>query len=256
MAEKNESSVLFSLQELMSLEEERINEEEATKAARERAERERVEAEARARREAEERNLRAEEERRRAEELRKREEEARLEAIRQAELQKAAHEAEHKSRMEALTAQQAHEQQLAALRTDSQKKKLTIAVGVVAALLVFGGIGGVVAFNNAQEKAEREKAILLAQAEQLKAEADQNVRRLEEQLRTSASLSEAQKAALEQQIADAKKAAESAGKDVSNVKAGSGGSARPSQPRPSTGGGKKTGGGSSCTPGDPMCGDL
>lgn len=256
MAEKNESSVLFSLQELMSLEEERINEEEATKAARERAERERVEAEARARREAEERSLRAEEERRRAEELRKREEEARLEAIRQAELQKAAHEAEHKSRMEALSAQQAHEQQLAALRSDKQKKKLTIAVGVVAALLVFGGIGGVVAFKNAQEQAEKEKAILLAQAEQLKAEADQNVRRLEEQLRTSASLSEAQKAALEQQIADAKKAAESASKDVSNVKAGGGGTARPSQPRPSTGGGKKTGGGSSCTPGDPMCGDL
>ncbi len=47
------------------------------------------------------------------EEQRRREEEARLEAMRQAEIEKARAEAEHRARMEALTSQQAHEQELA-----------------------------------------------------------------------------------------------------------------------------------------------
>ena len=77
MADQKESSVLFSLKELMNLEEDRIREEEAQKAARARAELEAREARERAAREAEERRLREEEERRRSEELRKREEQTR-----------------------------------------------------------------------------------------------------------------------------------------------------------------------------------
>lgn len=250
MAEKNESSVLFSLQELMNLEEERINEEESAKAARERAERERSDAEARAKRDAEERALRAEEDRRRAEELRRREEEARLEAIKHAELAKAQHEAEHKSRMEALTAQQAHEQRIAALQSDEHKKKLKIGIGVAAGVLIVALVGGGMAFKSASEKAEREKAALLAQAESLKAEADQNVKRLEEQLKTSTTMSEAQKAALEKQIADAKLAAAAADKEVKGKSTG-GGAVRP---KTTTGGSSKPKS-SHCAEGDPMCAD-
>ena len=82
MAEQKESSVLFSLKELMNLEENRIKEEEAEKAARARAEAERKAREDAERRAAEERRLREEEEARRGEEQRKREELARVEAIR------------------------------------------------------------------------------------------------------------------------------------------------------------------------------
>ena len=83
MSEQKESSVLFSLKELMNLEEDRIKTEETSKAEQARqAEQARLDAE-RAAREAEEARIHAENEKRRLEESRQREETARLEAIRQ-----------------------------------------------------------------------------------------------------------------------------------------------------------------------------
>ena len=140
MAEQKESSVLFSLKELMNLEEDRIKEEEAEKEAKARAEREARESAERAARAAEERRLREEEEARRNEEQRRREEAARLEAIRHAEIEKAKAEAEHAARLQAMTAQQQHEAQIAAVQSDQSKKQLKIAVGVVAGFLVIGGV--------------------------------------------------------------------------------------------------------------------
>ena len=93
MAEQKESSVLFSLKELMNLEENRIKEEEAEKDRRARHEAETRASAERAARDAEERRLREEEERRRSEEQRQREEAARLEAIRHGEIEKARAEA-------------------------------------------------------------------------------------------------------------------------------------------------------------------
>ena len=102
MSEQKESSVLFSLKELMNLEEDRIKQEEETKRAQaEAAERSRLDAERRAREE-EEARIRAEENRRRTEEARSREENARLEALRLAEVEKARVEAEQRARMEAM----------------------------------------------------------------------------------------------------------------------------------------------------------
>src|SRR6478736_5443554 len=100
MAEQKESSVLFSLKELMSLEENRIKEEEADKEAVARAEAEAKAAAERAAREAEERRL----------------------------------------RMEELAAQQAHEQQIAALNSDQGKKRLKLVVGIISAVLVIGAV--------------------------------------------------------------------------------------------------------------------
>ena len=127
MAEEKESSVLFSLKELMSLEEDRIAKEEADAKAREDAARRAREDAERAAREAEELRLREEEERRRQEEARRREEEARVEALKQAEIERARAEQEQKARMEALSAQQEHERRLAELNRDKGKKKLKIA---------------------------------------------------------------------------------------------------------------------------------
>jgi colicin import membrane protein len=139
MSEEQESSVLFSLKELMSIEEERIrSEEEEAKAQKAAAEQARLEAEQRAREE-EAARLAAEEERRRLEEQRAREEAARLQAIQQAEMLKAQQEAEQHARMAAMTAQQEHERALATITQDRSKKRLRIALIVGAIVVVLGG---------------------------------------------------------------------------------------------------------------------
>jgi colicin import membrane protein len=144
MAEQKESSVLFSLKELMNLEEDRIKKEDDDRKRTEEAENAaRADAERRAREE-EERRLRAEEDRKRGDEARMREEAARLEAIRHGEVEKARVEAEGAARMEALRRQQEHEKELHGLSQDKHKKRLTyIALGsgfVLVAALVGGGI--------------------------------------------------------------------------------------------------------------------
>lgn len=144
MAEQKESSVLFSLKELMNLEEDRIKKEDDDRRRQEAAETQaRLEAERRAREE-EERRLRTEDERKRGDEARMREEKARLEAIRHGEVEKARVEAENVARMEAQRRQQEHEKELHVLSQDKHKKRLTyVALGsgfVLVAALVGGGI--------------------------------------------------------------------------------------------------------------------
>ena len=125
MAAQQETSALFSLSELMRLEQNRIAEEEeqrkATILAEENARRESE----RLAREQEGVRLKLEEDRRREEAEREREHAARLEAIRQAEIERARVEAEQRGRLEALSAQQQHEQKLAALQSDAGKKRLS-----------------------------------------------------------------------------------------------------------------------------------
>ena len=129
MAEQKESSVLFSLNELMGLEEERIKEEEAAKAAQAEAERKAREAEELRLRQEEQRKLDEEEAKRRAAEMAVKEEEARLEAIRQAEIEKAKAEAENEARLLAMKEQQRHEAQLAALELPNTGVALAIDIG-------------------------------------------------------------------------------------------------------------------------------
>src|SRR5678816_3695297 len=114
MAEQKESSVLFSLKELMNLEEDRIRQEDEEKKKRAEAEvLARQEAERRAR-DQEQARLHAEEERRRGED-------------------------EQRARLEAMSQQQAHQLQLSTLQHDEHKKKLqrmvTLSVGGGAILL-------------------------------------------------------------------------------------------------------------------------
>src|SRR6266511_6068292 len=173
MAEQKESSVLFSLKELMNLEENRIKEEEQEKDRRARAEAERRAREDAERRAAEEARLRAEEESRRADDQRKREEAMRLEAIRMGEIEKAKAEAEHQARLQQMAAQQAHEQHLAALHGDQSKKRLKLIVGVVSAVLVLGGVVAGVAFKKSADEARRIQAANLAEQTRRDAELKQ-----------------------------------------------------------------------------------
>ncbi len=142
MSEQKESSVLFSLKELMSLEESRIKEEEDAKKKKTEAETAaRLDAERRSR-EDEERKLRDEEERRRQDELRRKMEEAQVEAAKHAEIEKCKLEEQHRLQMEAVAQQQAHERQIQVIQ--SQKRKgahpgLLAGIGVVL-LLAIGAI--------------------------------------------------------------------------------------------------------------------
>jgi colicin import membrane protein len=247
MAEQKESSVLFSLKELMTLEEDRIREEEAEKEAQARAAHEAKMAAERAAREAEEARLRTEEEQRQREESRRREETARLDAMRQAEIERARAEAEQRARLESMTAQQAHEQTLAALSQDKHKKRLQIMVGVIGGMLLIGGVGGVMFFQQAKAEADRKMAIESAQRKEfeekvtkLQRDFEMATRKEEELKRSLASAKDdAEKARLKEQYDQAQNAtrAASAAARGGTGKAPSSGAAKPA-----------------CNPNDPLCG--
>ncbi len=250
MSEQKESSVLFSLKELMSLEEDRIRGEEAEKAAAAAAaEKARLDAE-RAAREAEEARIRAEEERRRLEDQRSREETARLEAIRVAEVEKARVEAEQRARLEAMAAQQHHERSLAAIHGDESKKKLRkILLAVAIAVPIIGGTAGFLIYRSIQEN----KAQIAAQQAQA-AQLEEEKRKLEAQMREqqskvdgllsqlSSAKDEATRIALQKQLDEERVKQEAMKKGIG------GGGARPAA---GAGAPKK-----SCPPGDPLCSDL
>lgn len=153
MGQQQDSSVLFSLKELMHLEEDRVKDEEQRVRARLEAE-EQARREAEAKRRAEEQaRMAAEDARRREHEQRAREEAARLEAIRVAELEKARLEAENAARLQALRAQQEHEQKVAELGRDSSKRKLTWLAAGSTLFLVAALVGGGFAIKSQMDRA-------------------------------------------------------------------------------------------------------
>jgi colicin import membrane protein len=251
MAEQKESSVLFSLKELMNLEEDRIKQEADEKKRRADGEAQsRLDAERRAR-EQEQARLLAEEDRRRNEDLRKKEEAARLEAIRHGEIEKARVEAEQRARLEAMTKQQEHERQLSALKHDEHKKKLqrmVMFIGGGAAIVIALGLG----WYFGVKKPEDEKRAAEVVAQQL--QRDEEVKRLTKQLEDQQTkvgelmqqLASAQddktRAELKQKLAEAQK------QQQGLVQRAAGGGPRPAgdKPKPPC----------NCQPGDPLCSCL
>jgi colicin import membrane protein len=255
MAEQKESSVLFSLKELMSLEEDRIKDEEASK---ERQVQMQLQAqrdvEQRAR-DAEQARINAEQERMRQEEQRRREEDARLDAIRQGEVEKARMDAENRGRMEAMQKQQSHDLQIAALNQDKKKKSLTYALagGGVLFLLVLGGGAYAVNAMNAKAAAEAKR-----HQEELQ-ESDKKVAALQATL----SSQQAEVDRLNGAVANAKtdgereaarKALEAAKSTAAKTSAALGGVRTGGAVAPAGGGAPKKA--CNCTPGDPLCSCL
>ncbi len=254
MAEQKESSVLFSLKELMNLEEDRIRQEDEERKRRAEAEvQARLEAERRAR-EQEQARLQAEEERRRTDEQRKKEEAARLDAIRHAEVEKARVEAEQRARIEAMSRQQEHQLQMSALEHDEHKKKLqriaTFGVGGGAILLI-GGLflyfGKIKPESDARELAARQA--LVQQAEESKklqqqlSEQTQKINDLLGQLSTAQD--DKTRAELQKKIADAQRAQANIQKRQHGG-GGGGDDSAPSKPKAPC----------NCQPGDPLCSCL
>jgi colicin import membrane protein len=185
---QQETSALFSLKELMRIEETRIQEErEQRRRQTEAAERAQQEA-ARAAREREAARVRLEEERRLDDARRVREEAARLEAVRAAEVERARVEATERAKTEALSAQRVHEQRLAAIGAGETKKRLRWATWFGAAAcvaLVAGGAGlyyGQIK-PSADERTRGLEAIIAqrrAQTEEMQRAIDAQNRRLQE----------------------------------------------------------------------------
>jgi len=243
MAEQKESSVLFSLKELMSLEEDRIRQEENEKKRQEEAALQaRLDAERRVR-EQEEARIRAAEEERRAHEQRAREEGARLDAIRHAEMEKARLDAENAARLEQLRHQQEHERQIHAMSQDKSKKKLQWIAAGSAVFLLIALIGGGVAIKSSLDKQQ----MLEEQLNSLNSESAA----LKSKLGSATSPEE--RARLQAEL-DAKEQAIKDLKDHPNTVS--------TAPRPAvrTGGAPKPKADPSkpcnCTPGDPLCSCL
>lgn len=144
MSTTNDTSVLFSINQLVNDYETRLLEEQAEAARKaEVEEKARLEA-ARIAREEEARREHEANMRRIAEESAKREEAARLEAIRLAAIERARIEAERQAQIEMQSKQREHELALEALREDEKKKKLerSIRFGAVAGVLLIAGLVG------------------------------------------------------------------------------------------------------------------
>lgn len=250
MAEKKESSVLFSLRELREIEEERIQEEHS---AKKRAEEERIraqqEAERRAREEEEGRRRAAEEAERRAREAvenREREERLRVE------------EAERRARVEAqaqLEHQRMHKE-LEIRAIEAQKKKPTWLIAVAGGLVLVVGILGFWAYNRSQQ-ADKERAEAAAQLKQLQdsindaqTKYDGAIKEVDDKYqKLLAAKTDAEKAAAQAALDEAKRKQAAQGKILSDLKTkarkGGGG-----------GDGKKDDGkiNVKCDPNDPLCG--
>lgn len=248
MAEQKESSVLFSLKELMNLEEDRIKQEEDQKRRQEEeAARARAETERRAREE-EESRLRAAEDKRRAEEQRSREEATRLEAIRHGEVEKARLDAENAARLEQMRHQQEHERQLAVVTQDKSKKRLVLIASGIGVLLVGALVGGAVLYSNAQKKQQE----LQAQLTDLTSKQEENNRKMKDlQGELATATTPEQKAELERQIEEAKQKAADLAAEQQSVKSGHtpthvGHVAAPTVHLPKC----------KCAAGDPLCSEI
>ncbi len=253
MAEMRDSSVLFSLSQLMCLEQQRVREEEeARQKAREASQRARLEAERRVREEEEERS-RVAEAPLRAVETARREESVRHEAMRLAGMEKARIEAEQRAKIAILEQEQRHERDLASLQQDAQKKRLqrTLILGGALAVALLGGGAGLY-FGKLQPEAEQARLEQAAQIAQ--SEADLGVAKgaYDKAVRDSeAALSALRAANDEAARLEAQRAVDAANQIKLTAKGHLSGAQRTASVR-TTGGG-----GCVCEhPGDPMCGCL
>jgi colicin import membrane protein len=182
MTNNRESSVLFSLNELMALEQQRVTEEAAARAALRAAELEQKEAAARALREQEAARLRQAEETRRAEEFRRREEQARLEALRHAETARVLLEAEHRARMAELSVAQEHERQLARLEKEQGARRLKWGIVATASVLVLVTLGSLAAFRSVTAQSDADKLALARQNESTLADSERRTGQLQREI--------------------------------------------------------------------------
>lgn len=241
MSTAHDTSVLFSIKELMNDYETRVLEEQAEAARKAEAEEKAKQEAMRLAREEEARKAHEDRMRRIQIEAAQREEQARLEAIRLAALERARIEAEKKAQIELQRREQEHVLALEALRADEKKRKLerSVKLGVVSGILVTAGILGLY-FGKIKPDHE---ARLAAQAADINAQTEET-RKLEAQVAANQKRIEQAEGALQRSREEAAAAAAQPAPTATTKKPQSTG----------TGGTKTTTkSGGSCLPGEPGC---
>jgi colicin import membrane protein len=257
MAERQETSVMVSIQEILRDAQNREEQEKVEAEHRARAEDQRRLDETRRRQEEEEARLRAEEDERQRRSFEEQRRQAEIRAMQEAHVQRARSEAEAQARLAEMSARQEHERQLHALGQDKHKKRLTMILVVLGAVLLVGAVGGGILYKNVQDKALAAEASVRALQDE-KDKADQEQARLKAQL--ASTQDPEQIAALQTQLAEQQQKLQSLNSQIAQkgtgpaagggggaaVRPTGGGGGAPTKPRPAC----------NCTPGDPLCSCL
>jgi colicin import membrane protein len=257
MAERQETSVMVSIQEILRDAQNREEQEKVEAEHRAREEEQRRLDEVRRRQEEEEARLRAEEDDRQRRSYEEQRRQAEIQAMQEAHVQRARSEAEAQARLAEMAARQEHERQLHALSQDKHKKRLTFILVGLGALLFIGAIGGGVLYKNVHDKAQMAEAQLRSLQDE-KDKADQEQARLKAQLENTKDPE--QIAQLQAQLAEQQQKVQSLNTQISQkgstpaVRGGGGGGGGGSSgaSKPAGGSGKPC----NCTPGDPLCSCL
>jgi colicin import membrane protein len=253
MAERQETSVMASIQDILRDAQSREEEERVEAENRARAEEQRRLDDIRRKQEEESARLKAEDddrERRAYEEKRRT---AELAAMQGAAVERAKAEAEARARLAEMTARQEHERHLHALTQDKGKKNLRLILIGLAVLFVGALIGGGVYLKNVSDEMAT-LALRVREAQDKIDEAEAQTQKVRMELNNTKDPEKI--AALQQQLADAQKAADDAKAKANEVKK------QPVYTGPATPGpaaGPKPAaksGPCNCTPGDPLCSCL
>lgn len=235
MAEQKENSVLFSLKELMNLEEERIKQEEDDKRRAEESEKRRIEDEERRRREEEEAKIRAAEEARRLEERQRQDEEEAKRRAREENELRIRLESERKQRDAEQEKLLEHERKMAELAAQ-QKKGPSAGVLAAVGLVLVGAIGGGGFLMHRRTQAAQ------AQAQEVARQAEETARvnreAAERQARETEERQRTEREALAQRLRDLENrptAAPTAASAVTAAPPARGGGGRPHGNRPNPG---------------------
>jgi hypothetical protein len=252
MAERQETSVMVSIQEILRDAQSREEQEKVEAEQRERAEEQRRLDEIRRKQDEEAARIKAEEDDRQRRVFEEQRRQAEIVALQEATMQRAKMEAESQARLAEMTARQEHERQLHSLSQDKGKKRLQqIAIGLGVVVVLSVGVGGVL-YKQASDKA----AAIEAQLHQLqddKDKADQDKKKLEMALQNTTD--PAKIAELQGQLEDAKKRADEAARQMSDTKKNGPVVGGKVGPKPGTGSGGATPS-TACKPGDPMCSGI
>jgi len=257
MAERQETSVMVSIQEILRDAQNREEQEKVEAERRAREEEQRRVDEIRRRQEEEEARLRAEEDERQRRAFEEQRRQAELQALQEAAVQRARTEAEAQARLAEMNARQEHERQLHALGQDKHKKRLTmIAVGL-GVLFFVGAIGGGIIIKNVHDQAAAAEA-QLRELQSEKDKADQEQARLKAELANTKDPE--QIAALQAQLAAQQQRLQSLDSQIANNRSshggGHGGGGAAAHPAGGGGGGGGAAKPCNCTPGDPLCSCL
>ncbi len=256
MAERQETSVMVSIQEILRDAQNREEQEkvEADRRAREQ-EQQRLD-EIRRRQEEEEARLRAEEEDRQRRAFEEQRRQAELQAMQEAAVQRARSEAEAQARLAEMASRQEHERQLHALSQDKHKKRLqAIAIGL-GVFFFIGAVGGGLLIKRSYDEAQAAKAQAAALQNQID-ESNATEARLKAQLANAKDPTEyqalqAQLAAEESRNQQLQQQAQQGPAKKPAYTGGGGGGGGGAASKPAGGSGKPC----NCTPGDPLCSCL